>query len=94
MSDSCLCVKEVNCSYQIEHVLFYCTRNAEARTELYSDVLDAIEPDYMIMFQNLLNNQKVITMLLKGYEEGNEVLLCNTARFIHIMVQQYLNGPL
>ena len=47
----------------------------------------------MIMFQNLTNNQKVITML-KGYEEGNEVLLCNTARFIHIMVQQYLNGPL
>ena len=46
-----------------------------------------------IVFQNLSNNQKVITML-KGYEEGNEVLLCNTARFIHIMVQQYLNGPL
>ena len=93
MSDSCLCVKEVNCSYQIEHVLFYCTRNAEARAELYSNVLDAMEPDYMIMFQNLSNNQKVITML-KGYEEDNEVLLCNTARFIHIMVQQYLNGSL
>ena len=93
MSDSCLCVKEVNCSYQIEHVLFYCTRNAEARAELYSNVLDGMEPDYMIMFQNLSNNQKVITML-KGYEEGNDVLLCNTARFIHIMVQQYLTGSL
>ena len=43
MSNSCLWVKEVNCSYQVEHVLFYCIRNAEAREELDAKVLGAME---------------------------------------------------
>ena len=87
----CLCVKEVNCSYQVEHVLFYCTRNAEAREELYFKVLEAMEADYRVIFQDMSNEQKIIAML-NGYEENEETLLTDTVRFIHTMVQQYLNG--
>ena len=39
MSNSCLCVKEVNCSYPVAHVLFYCTCNSEAQEELYTKSL-------------------------------------------------------
>ena len=91
MSNSCLWVKEVNCSYQVEHVLFYCTRNAEAREELYTKVLEAMEADYRVIFQDMSNEQKIIAML-NGYEENDETLLTNTVRFINTMVQQYLNG--
>ena len=71
MSNSCLCMKEVNCSYQVEHVLFYCTRNAEAREELYTKVLEAMEADYRVIFQDMSNEQKIIAML-NGYEENEE----------------------
>ena len=84
-------MKEVNCSYQVEHVLFYCTRNAEPREELYFKVLEAMEADYRVIFQDMWNEQKIIAML-NGYEENEETLLTDTVRFIHTMVQQYLNG--
>ena len=44
-----------------------------------------------VIFQDMSNEQKVIAML-NGYEENDETLLTNTVRFIHTMVQQYLNG--
>ena len=92
MSNSCLCMKEVNCYYQVEHVLFYCTHNAEAREELYTKVFEAMEADYRVIFRNRSNEQEIIAML-NGYEENDETLGTNTVRFIHTMVQQYLNGP-
>ena len=63
-------------------MLFYCTRNAEAREELYAKVLEAMEADYRVMS----NEQKIIA-LLNGYEESDKALLINTVRFIHTMVQ-------
>ena len=71
MSSSCLCVRKVNCYYQVEHVLFYCTRNAEAREELYTKVLEAMEADYRVIFQDMSNEQEIIAML-NGYEENEE----------------------
>ena len=87
MSNRCLCVNKVNCSYQVEHVLFYCTCNAEAREELglYFKVLEAMEADYKVIFQDMSNEQKIIAML-NGYEENEEMLLTNIVRFIQTMV--------
>ena len=47
----------------IEHVLFYCTRNAEAREELYTKVFEAMEADYRAIFRDMSNeHQKIIAM--------------------------------
>ena len=63
--------------YRQQRTLYmFFARNAEAREELYFKVLEAMEADYRVIFQDMSYEQKV-TAMLNGYE-GNDETLTNT----------------